>query len=272
MRTRWYLLAPLLLLLSAAYVLPLIWLIPQSLNSGGSFGLANYQEIAAAPVYRVVGMRTLRIAAVVALLCLVFAYPLAWQISNLRRRWLPIAAALIAVPLLSSAIVRSEAWVYLLLRNGPIATLFRLLPGKPEVVLVRTEPGVIIAMVQVLLPIALLPLIAAFFDLDRNLIAAARNLGARNVEVWRTVVLPITAPAAAGSAALTFLLALGFWITPSIVGSQRTETIAPLISEQASRVGDVGLAAALSIALLLTTLACVLIFALLARRLFAWAR
>lgn len=272
MRVRWPLVLPLVLLLLSAYILPLLWLIPRSLDEGESFGLANYREILANPAFISVGVRTFQVAAITAVLCLLIGYPMAWHLSNVSRRWFPILAAIIAVPLLTSAIVRSEAWVFLMLPSGPIASLFRLLPGAPEVVLLRTEAGVVVAMVQVLLPVALLPLMSAFYDLDRNLLAAARNLGAKRNQTWREVILPLTAPAATASAGLIFLLALGFWVTPSIVGSQRTIMIAPLISQQASMLGDIGMASALAVTLLLTTLVLVIAFGWVSRRVFVRVR
>jgi ABC-type spermidine/putrescine transport system permease subunit I len=174
-------------------------------------------------------------------------------------------AVIIAIPLLTSTIVRSEAWVLLLLPTGVLNSLLAWLPGHPQILLLNTETGVLVAMIQVLLPITLLPLLAAFYDLDRSLIAAARNLGADRSQVWLRIILPLTSPAAVASFGLTFLLALGFWVTPSIVGGGRTQLIAPLISQEASQLTNVPFAAALSVLLMLFTGGMVLAFIVITR-------
>src|SRR5205085_869870 len=91
-------------------------------------------------------------------------------------------------------------------------------------------------------------------------IAAARNLGAGRTQLWRRIILPLTSSAAATSFGLTFLLALGFWVTPSIVGGGRTLLIAPLISQQASLLTNVPFASALSVLLVVVTGGLVLVF------------
>lgn len=261
MRRDWPLLVPMAAILVIAYVLPLVWLVPESLQSGAGLpSLDQYREAFSEPLYATVAIRTFRVALLSGAIALAIAYPLAWQLSNLPRTWFRFLAVVIAVPLLTSTIVRSEAWVLLLLPQGVLNSVLALLPGRPQVLLLNTEAGVLVAMVQVLLPIALLPLLAAFYDLDRSLISAARNLGAGRVQVWRRITLPLTSSAAATSFGLTFLLALGFWVTPSIVGGGRTQLIAPLISQQASLLTNLPFASALSVLLMLVTGGLVLAF------------
>jgi ABC-type spermidine/putrescine transport system permease subunit I len=260
------LLVPMTVVLGIAYLLPLAWLIPESLREPtGGVGLGQYGQAFSESLYAIVGWRTLRIAALSGIACVAIAYPLAWLMSNLPRSWFRYLAVVIAIPLLTSTIVRSEAWVLLLLPTGVLNTALSVLPGKPQILLLNTELGVLIAMVQVLLPITLLPLLAAFYDLDRSLIAAGRNLGAGRVQVWRRIIIPLTSPAAVTSFGLTFLLALGFWVTPSIVGGGRTQLIAPLISQEASQLANVPFAAALSVLLVLVTGGLVLAFVAITR-------
>lgn len=244
---------PLLGLLCIAYLLPLAWLLPLSIRTETGAGPENFLHAFDTPLYATVVIRTMRVALVCALTCMAIAYPLAWYLSNVQRSRIRFIAALIAVPLLTSTIVRSEAWVFILLPDGLLNSVLALVPGSPRVTLLRTEAGVLIAMIQVLLPVALLPLLAAFYDLDRSLLAAGRSLGAGELRVWREVILPLTAPAAAASFGLVFLLAIGFWVTPSIVGGPRTMLIAPLISQQASLLANLPFAAALALLLLAAT-------------------
>jgi mannopine transport system permease protein len=245
-------LAPATIVLALAYALPLLWLVPLSLQTtdGAWSGLGNYARALEDPVFIGIMSRTFRVAFVTAAGVVLIAYPVAWQLSRVPRRYFPYLAALIAVPLLTSTIVRSEAWVFLLLPDGPINAVLGFLPGAPRVTLLRTEIGVIIAMTQVLLPVGLLPLLAAFYDLDPNLVTAARGLGARPVRVWTAVILPLTAPAAAVSASVTFVLALGFWVTPSIVGGHQSTLIAQLISQQASLLLNIPYASTLAVILI----------------------
>ena len=247
-------LAPATLVLVLAYALPLLWLVPLSLQTtdGAWFGLGNYARALEDPVFIGIMSRTFRVALLTAAGVVLIAYPVAWQLSRVPRRFFPYLAALIAVPLLTSTIVRSEAWVFLLLPDGPINGVLSLLPGAPRVSLLRTEIGVIVAMTQVLLPVGLLPLLAAFYDLDPTLVTAARGLGARPARVWTAVILPLTAPAAAVSASVTFVLALGFWVTPSIVGGHQSTLIAQLISQQASLLLNIPYASTLAVILIAT--------------------
>ena len=265
---------PALLVVAVAYLLPLLWLVPMSLQDSDRTwtGLNNYSRAVQDPLFLTIAGRTFRVAFLTATVCLLLAYPIAWQLSRIPRRWFPYLAALIAIPLLTSTIVRSEAWVFLLLPDGLVNEVLALIPGAPRVSLLRTEAGVVLAMIQVLLPIALLPLLAAFYDLDRDLLAAARGLGASHARTWVHVIVPLTAPAAATSAALTFLLALGFWVTPSIVGGHQSTLIAQLISQQASLLLNVQYASTLAVILIGTTAAlagAVWLFAQLTRRIAA---
>ena len=243
---------PALTVVAVAYLLPLAWLVPMSLQDPDRtwVGLTNYSRAVQDPLFLTIAARTFRVAFLTATICLLLAYPIAWQLSRIPRRWFPYLAALIAIPLLTSTIVRSEAWVFLLLPEGLINEVLAMLPGAPRVSLLRTESGVLLAMIQVLLPIALLPLLAAFYDLDRDLLAAARGLGATHARTWINVIVPLTAPAATTSAALTFLLALGFWVTPSIVGGHQSTLVARLISQQASRLLHVPYASTLAVILI----------------------
>jgi ABC-type spermidine/putrescine transport system permease subunit I len=243
---------PALLVVALAYLLPLAWLVPMSLQDTDRSwtGLANYGRALDDPLFLTIAGRTFRVAFLTAAACVLLAYPIAWQLSRIPRRWFPYLAAVIAIPLLTSTIVRSEAWVFLLLPDGLVNEVLGLIPGMPRLSLLRSEAGVLLAMIQVLLPIALLPLLAAFYDLDRDLLAAARGLGATPRHTWTEVIIPLTAPAAATSAALTFLLALGFWVTPSIVGGHQSTLIAQLISQQASLLLDVQYASTLAVILI----------------------
>src|SRR5207244_22595 len=119
------LLAPLLIVLAIAYVLPLAWLVPESLRdpSGIGVSLGQYGQAFDDPLYEIVAERTFRVALLCGLVCLAIAYPLAWQLSNLPRAWFRFLAVVIAVPLLTSTIVRSEAWVLLLLPQGVLNTI-----------------------------------------------------------------------------------------------------------------------------------------------------
>src|SRR5690606_1169575 len=141
------------LVLLVAYVLPLAWLLPISLRTEDGTGLGNFQNAPASPLYVAVAVRTIRIEILSGVACVVLAYPLAWVLGNLPRRWFRLIAVVVALPLLTSTIVRSEAWVFILLPDGVLNGVLGMLPGAPEVRLLHTEAGVLVAMIQVLLPI-----------------------------------------------------------------------------------------------------------------------
>lgn len=202
-------------------------------------------------VFRTVFLRTIGIALAVTLLCVLLGVPVAATIARLAPPWSTLALALVLIPFWSSVLARSTAWFVLLQQEGPVnqALLAAGLVEAP-LQLVGTRFAVLLAMVHVLLPFAILPMHSVMVRLDPALLRAAASLGAGSfLRFWR-VWLPLSLPGVLAGAAMVFLLALGYFITPALVGGERDQLVAWFIAQFVNRDVNWGMAAALALYLL----------------------
>jgi putative spermidine/putrescine transport system permease protein len=203
-------------------------------------------------VFRTLFLRTLWVSLIVTAACLVLGWPVAAAIASLRPPLSSAALMLVLLPFWSSVLVRSTAWFALLQREGPVnAALLRLGLVDVPVQLVGTRMAVLLATVHVLLPVAILPMVGVMSRIDRRQIQAAASLGAGPWLRFRRVWLPLSLPGVVAGGAMTFLLALGFYITPALVGGERDQLVAWFVAQFLNRDVNWGMAAALSVYLLL---------------------
>jgi len=231
-RERWLaaaLLTPILVLLGGCFIAPLAQLLLLSFSAPEGV-LFAYREIAASEVYRRVFVNTLVLAFNVGLITTVLSYPTAYMLSRLRGFAFTVAIACLLFPLWISVLVRTFSWILLLERNGPInrALVGAGIVAEP-VSMLFSSIGVYIGMVHVLLPYALLPIYSAMRNVDPRLLQASDGLGASGPQTFLHVYLPLTFPGIASGFLLVFLLSLGFFITPAILGGIGNLTIAMLI-------------------------------------------
>jgi len=253
-------LLPLLLYLALLYALPVAGMMLRSVAEP-TWTLANFAELAEEPVYAKVLWITLRISLVVTVAVLLLGYPVAYLLARLPPARSNLLMILVLLPFWSSILVRSYAWMVLLGRTGIINQLL-LWIGVIEapLKLLNTTFAVYVAMVHVLLPFMILPLFASLRAIDPNLLRAGASLGARPAAVFRRIVLPLSLPGVSAGCLLVFILSLGFYITPALVGGPRDLMMAILIEQQidhfhwpiGSALGVVLLAAALAIFAVLT--------------------
>jgi mannopine transport system permease protein len=254
------LVAPLLVLLAFAFFYPVGRLIAGSF-SNPDFTLDHYVRLIDEPLYLRVLWRTVEVAFSVTLLSFLLGYPVAYVMARLRGGRAALISACVLIPLWTSVLVRSYAWIVLLQRNGVVnnALIDAGLISEP-LRLLYTPGAVILAMTHVLLPFMILPIFGSLRALPVDLTRAASNLGAGSVRVFVHIVLPLSLPGVFAGALMTFILALGFYITPALVGGARTLTMATLIGQQATELLDWPFAGALSLVLLAATLVLVLLF------------
>ncbi len=202
-------------------------------------------------LYRQLFGRTLGISLLVTLICVLLAYPVACTIARLRAPWSSIALTLVLIPFWSSVLVRSTAWVVLLQREGPVNdALLALGLLEAPVQIVGTRIAVLISLVHVLLPFAVLPMHSVMKRLDGTYLRAAASLGANGSQRFFRVWLPLSLPGVMAGGAMVFLLAVGMYTAPALVGGDRDQMIAWFIANFMNREVNWGMAAALSAYLL----------------------
>ena len=251
-----------LLLMLPAVVLVLVFFVgPVLLMAAESFlgpdlTLRHYEAFLGSSVYTQVLGRTFLTAALVTLLCLVLGYPYAYLMSMTSGWKRTMLMGIVLIPFWTSLLVRSIAWVFLLQDTGAINTaLMNLGLIDTPIPLIRTLTGVTLGMTQVLLPFMVLPLFATMLTIDSGLQKASASLGARpSVGFWR-VYFPLSLPGVVAGGLLVFVLALGFYITPALLGGPQDMMLGQLIVQQISQVLNMSMGATISMVLLAVALA-----------------
>ncbi|MCC6468304.1 MAG: ABC transporter permease [Alphaproteobacteria bacterium] len=244
--------APALLFLLLFFLWPVLRLLSLSVEGGS---LAPYQKALTDGLYVQVLFNTALIAAYVSAVCLALGYPVAYFLANAREPWVTIGIVFVLLPFWTSILVRTYAWMVLLGRNGVINRLL-LETGliAAPLPLLNNLTGVLIGMVHVLLPYMIFPLYAVMRRVDPGLLSAAEGLGAPGWQVFRRVYLPLTLPGVLAGVTLVFILSIGFFITPALLGGGKVIMIAVLIESQVRQFLAWDFAAALSVVLLAMTL------------------
>lgn len=259
------LVTPLLATFSIGFIYPVWMLVDLSFSGGVEPYLRLYEET----LYLDVLFATVVTASLVTCFCLLLGYPVAYAMARLSRRAALVTAACVFIPLWTSVLIRSYAWIVLLQRNGIVNAILEGVGLTDEPMkLLYTQGAVVLAMTHVLLPFAILPIHSTLRMLPRDLSRAAANLGAGPVRAFISVTLPLSLPGVFAGAILCFVLAPGFYITPALVGGPGSMLMATLIGQQTTVVLDWPFAAALSTVLLTITLIIVIAF----RRVFALSK
>ncbi|HSC98509.1 MAG TPA: ABC transporter permease [Casimicrobiaceae bacterium] len=207
-------------------------------------------------VFRNVLGRTLWISGIVTLACLILGYPVAFFIASQPPERAALLLFLVLLPFWTSLLVRTVAWVVLLQREGILNNLLMSLGLVHEPVrMIFNRFAVYVAMVHVLLPFMVLPLFAVMKGISPSYERAAASLGATPFTAFRRVYLPQTLPGIGAGCLMVFIQALGYYITPALVGGADDQMISYFIAFYASRTVNWGMAAALSIMLLAATVA-----------------
>ena len=246
---------PLLLFMLLAFNVPIVMVLARSV--GGADPLAHYAQILERAVYLKVLGNTFRIALIATVVCVVLGYPLAYWMRSLSPGRRLVAVALVVLPFWVSILVRTYAWIVILGNDGVVNRSLQGLglAGVP-VSFLYNEFGVILGTANVLLPFLVLPLFAAMVKLDDRLLQAAASLGASRRTIFWRVFFPLTLPSLAAGGILVFILTLGFFITPAILGGGRVPMIANMLDLLINRLPRWELASAISTVLLVLTLAC----------------
>ncbi|MDD5335845.1 MAG: ABC transporter permease [Rhodoferax sp.] len=210
---------------------------------------------AANRIYVDVLLRTLGISASVTLLCLLLGFPVAMLLTQVTEKTADWLMILVLLPFWTSLLVRTAAWVVVLQREGMVNSLLMRLGFISEpLTLIYNRTGVLIAMTHVLLPFMILPLYSVLKGIPSHYMRAAASLGAPPLIAFFRVYLPMAAPAIAAGSVMVFILAMGYYITPALVGGGSDQMLSYFVATYTTDTGNWGLASALGLMMLLTTL------------------
>lgn len=254
---------------AAVFVYPLgqmVWLSFTDFREGAADGvLANYGWFLGSSTQMDILRRTFGVAALVTLACLALGFPYAYLMTVVSRRTRLVMIAFVLLPFWSNLVVRTFAWVVLLRDSGPVPSLLRSV--GIDVTLLGTTAGVTIGAAQVLLPFLILPLYAGLSGIDRRLLDAAQSLGARPLTAFTKIYLPLAVPGILAGSSVVFILTLGFFFTPALLGSPGNSLVSQQIAIQVSELLAFGRGGAMAMVVLLVTLAAMGLVALATRRL-----
>lgn len=203
--------------------------------------------------------RTLIISLAVTLSCIVIGYPVAWVIAMARPRRAAWLMLLVLVPFWLSILARTAAWIIVLQGNGPINSMLTWLGlAETPLQLIYNRFGVVLVMVHVMLPFLVLPLCNAIRAIPKSYFHAAANLGASPLHTFFYVIFPLTVPGIWAGGFIVFILSIGYYITPALVGSPSDQMISSFIAFYTNQSVNWSLAAALSTWLLMGMLVLVM--------------
>jgi ABC-type spermidine/putrescine transport system permease subunit I len=243
---------PALILLFLFFLFPVVRMLGFSIEAGT---LDWYAKALGESLYLQVFWNTFVIALLVTAICLLLGYPLGFLIATTTPGWATLGFVFVLLPLWTSVLVRTYAWMVLLGRNG-VFNRWLIEAGiiSDPLPLLHNFNGVLIGMVHVLLPYMVLPVYGAVRRLDPALVAAAEGLGASTWRIFWRIYLPLTLPGIFAGAVIVFVLSLGFYITPALLGGGKVMMVAVMIEQEVRQTLNWPFAAALSAVLLALTL------------------
>jgi putative spermidine/putrescine transport system permease protein len=253
---RWSLLVlPAVGFLVVFFLAPLVLMSIRSVTDPIGAGLSNYERFFTQEAYIHVLTNTFWIAFVSTVTCLVIGYPFAYLMTVVPGRVAGLLLIAVLLPFWSSLLVRTFAW-QVILRDTGIINRFLIDLGliSAPLTLIRTTGGVILGMSHILLPFMVLPIYAVMRRIDPEYGRAAANLGAPPVSAFLRIFLPLSLPGVVAGSLLVFVLALGFYITPALLGGLRDQMISQVIVQQVQQRLDWGFGTAMSVLLMVVTL------------------
>ena len=258
-REKWLLLglsAPAMVLVLIVMVLPVGWLFYLSfIGSEGGFSLENYARMLESKSYTRIFITTFKVSFLTTAICIAIGYPLAYFLSQLPARAANICMLAVLLPFWTSVLVRTYAWLVLLQRKGLINTwgIEAGLWSEP-LPLVHNLTGTLIGMVHIMLPFLVLPLYSSMKAIDPDFLKAASNLGARPVQSFQQVFFPLSLPGLFAGSLIVFVLCLGFFVTPAVLGGGKVIMVSNQITNNIELFFNWGAASALGVVLLVVTL------------------
>jgi putative spermidine/putrescine transport system permease protein len=245
---------PAILLLLAFFVVPVAALLTRSVTEP-EWGLQNYVTLLGSSTYARTFFNTFFVSGVVTLVTVLIAFPVAWALAIMPRRWASVIFAIILLSMWTNLLARTYAWMVLLQQTGLInRSLMALGVIDEPLQLTNNLVGVTIGMVYIMLPFMILPLMGVIKKIDPAILQAAALCGATKWQALRRVLIPLAAHGIASGALMVFVMSLGYYVTPSLLGGTANMMLAELIAQQVQSLLNWGMGGAAAFLLLVVTL------------------
>lgn len=254
----WLLLMPVLLFVLVLFIVPLVSILRLSFIGQDGFTLDGYVEFFSDPFYLALLGRTFLTSLIVTAFCLLLGYPIAYAAARYGGRLGMALLLVVTMSFWTSFLARTYAWMVILGSQGLVATVARAVGLNPPPMLF-TGYATDIGMIHILLPFMVLSLFAVMQRIDANLLRASASLGATPFQTFRRIFLPLSVPGMINGSALVYIVCLGFYVTPALLGGPKDQMIARFIGSQIEQLLDWQEAATMAAVLLAATL---IIFAL----------
>ncbi len=248
--------SPAILLILVILVIPVGWLFYVSfIGADGNFSLENYERMIKRSSYARIFQTTFEVSFLTTGLCILIGYPLAYFISQLPPRIANLCLITVLLPFWTSLLVRTYAWLVLLQKRGLVNDWAISLGLWDEPIkIVHNMTGTLIGMVHIMLPFLILPVYGAMKAIDQDFMKAAANLGASPKRAFWTVFFPLTTPGLFAGSLMVFILCLGFFVTPAVLGGGKVIMVSMKIVSNIELFVNWGAASALGVVLLVLTM------------------
>ncbi len=249
--------SPALLLVLVILVIPVGWLFYVSfIGANGQFSLENYERMITRKSYARIFVTTFQVSLLTTGLCILIGYPLAYFLSQLPSRLASLCLITVLLPFWTSLLVRTYAWLVLLQKRGLVNDWgISLGLWEEPIKMVHNMTGTLIGMVHIMLPFLILPLYSTMKSINRDYMNAAANLGASPRRAFWNVFFPLSTPGLFAGSLMVFILCLGFFVTPAVLGGGRVIMVSMQIVSNIELFVNWGAASALGVVLLVLTMA-----------------
>lgn len=254
----YFLLIPAFVFLIMFMVIPLFNVLTNSLQQEGQYTLQGYVSFFQDSYYMEIYVRTLKIAVITTILAIIMGFPTAYYISLLGNKYRGIFIIFAVFPLLTSPVVRSFAWMVILGRNGIVnrSLMFMGFIDEP-LQLLYTEISITMGLLYLFLPLMIVSLVGVMQNIDKELMQAARSLGASRFKAFIEVIFPLSLPGLVVGSALVFTGSLTAYTTPALLGGDSSRVLSTLIYRYAMNFFDWETASVIAMVMIVTTLSVV---------------
>ena len=246
--------APALAFVAIFFIFPVIALLLRSVMEP-AFDFGNYAELLGSETYLKIFGNTFIVSGVVTVLSLLIGFPVAWTLAIMPSRWSSVVFAILLLSMWTNLLARTYAWMVLLQRTGLINKMLvgMGLIDKP-LALVNNLTGVTIGMTYIMLPFIILPLHGVIRKIDPAVLQAAALCGASRLQCLTRILIPLAAPGMMAGALMVFVMSLGYYVTPSLLGGTANMMLAELIAQFVQSLVNWGMGGAAAFVLLVVTL------------------